>query len=202
MLGSKLGAYLPLKPCTYILTTACRQLTSTLAVPHSWITECSDIFCLEDAQSSDTHYVTVAHPICLQTVVFQPLTPSTLTSDGARLVDRLSESKRILHLGSLVSVNSEDDAANPESQESTFHVKMTEPVGIGYLDKTITRVVMIQHNILDPGSVTVDGNVSTLDEDDDESIYDIDERFLSNMIDSRVDAEMQVSNEIFSFKEL
>lgn len=69
---------------------------------------------------------------------------------------------------------------------------MMEPATSGYIDTKVTRVVMVQHNLYEPNGTAANGYASDLSDEDEESVYDIDERFLSNMVDSRVDSDAQV----------
>lgn len=161
-------------------------------VPRTWTHEYADTFQLEDAHTKNTYCITTIHPACLRNVVLQPLTASASASDATHLVHWLSESKFIVHIGSNIWVPSLDSAASPGSRGPQFKVHMMEPATSGYVEKSTTRVVMVQHASYERDSVHTNGITSNSSDEDEESLYDIDERFLSNMVDSRVDSDVQV----------
>ena len=84
----------------------------------------------------------MVHPVCLQTVVLQPLASGTTSDDATHLIGWLSQSKLMMHLGSELCLPPSQKAA---STTSTFKVKMMEPATCGYINVHKTRIVMVQH---------------------------------------------------------
>ncbi|KAI0693875.1 P-loop containing nucleoside triphosphate hydrolase protein [Cytidiella melzeri] len=158
----------------------------TLAVPRAWAVQYPHLFSIEDAQLRDTHSLAIAYPICLRTVVLQSVSPGRAREDGAHLVDWLSTSRTILCAGSIVFAPLPSTAAEGDLTTSPFKVKMAEPATSGYVDRHYTRVVLVQENTQQ--KTHINGIPSTPHDDDDDSVYDIDERFLGNMVDSRVNS--------------
>lgn len=162
-------------------------------MPKTWIDRYPHIFRTEDAQAKDTHSLTPAHPTAFCSIVLQPITAGTTKEDGANLVEWLSSSKTIVHAGTTLSVWSIDSVT--EGSSPKFKVKMMEPATSGFVEKAITRVVLVHPNSRQEPQVNGIHNDSIAESSSDEdadSLYDIDERFLSNMVDSRVNDGMQV----------
>lgn len=162
-------------------------------LPQAWTSQYSNVFSLEDAQNKHSHRVSAAHPVCLHTVVLQPVAPGTSRDDASRLIDWLSSTMTILKTGSTLNAKTENTAGSGVSFVQ-FKVNMTEPATSGYIDTCSTRVVLLQEPIQSQSTVRGDHDLHSISSDDDDgSIYDIDERFLSNSIDARVNSDVQVS---------
>lgn len=125
--------------------------------------------------------------------MLQPVASDATPEDGTKLVDWLSSSKAIIHVGSTLSAESPRDGADNGTPSPRFKVKMAEPATSGYVDKSSTRVVLVQTQTWQEGHTNGVVGVPLASSDDDDSVYDIDERFLSNMVDSRVNGSIEVS---------
>jgi hypothetical protein len=149
------------------------------------------VFRLEDSGLQDTHSLVVCHPISLHSVILLPLSPGISRQNLVDVVEWLSSSRTILHATSTISVPVAEHALQHDVSNPLFKVKMLEPSTSGYIDKKYTRVVLVQDGIQQDAQVN--GVRATLsDEDDSSSIYDIDEHFLSNMVDLRMHSTAEV----------
>ncbi|KAI0086687.1 AAA-domain-containing protein [Irpex rosettiformis] len=136
--------------------------------------------------------MSIAQPVCLRNIVLQPLALGVSREDGTRLVDWLSSTKTIVHLGSALSVHSSHNLVQGSSSWPKFQVKMMEPATIGYIDKATTRVVLVHPcSQLQVHANGIHSDPQASPDEDMDSLYDIDERFLSNMVDSRVNTRTE-----------
>ncbi len=70
-----------------------------------------------------------------------------------------------------------------------------EPATSGFVEKASTRVVLVHPSSRQEPQVNgihSDHTAESSSDEDADSLYDIDERFLSNMVDSRVNTGTQV----------
>ena len=141
-----------------------QQNMSDLVVPRSWTTDFSQVFRPEDSRSHDTHDMTAAYPMCLNSVVLQPLMGSPLSDDGSRLLDYVSRTKKILRLNNIVSLPFGTDNTVLHSRRTGFKVKMTEPAISGYVDRSTTRVVVIQQEPSESNGTISHGDISNTPE--------------------------------------
>lgn len=170
-----------------------------MTLPKIWINRYPHIFRIEDAQLKDTHTLRIARPICLSNIVLQPISPGASREDGSGVVDWLSSTRTIVHLGDTISAQSPLASAEENSLQRRFRIKMMEPSATGYIDKSSTRVVLIDPGVRPEAQVNgFQADTHAPSDEDTDSLYDIDEQFLGNMVDSRVNARAEVGSRSYT----
>lgn len=164
-----------------------------MSLPKTWIDRYPHLFRPEDAQLKDTHTLRITHPICLSNIVLQPISAGASREDGSLVVEWLSSTRTIVHLGDTISAPSPLVPEENTSPQHRFKIKMIEPSATGYVDKSSTRVVLIDPGVRPETKVNgFQADFHAPSDEDTDSLYDIDEQFLGNMVDSGVNARAEV----------